>query len=509
MADRERVTDAQLRMDGGLNTVSDDSALTPSQIRKAINTRLTTFGAAIKRGGTKRMADTLTNRIQNGTTWYRAGSTPLIVFASNGNLYSASYGATPWTLTNISSALSTTVDPSFAQFRDGSSDVLYVSDGGALNKWNGTTFTANIVGTTSTSQIVVHNQRLWGCGNPSFPNSIFYSALNNGDSLGNGSAGGGQIVVRTFGNEEVIGLASLGTSLLIFHRRGISRLTGYGQDDITVSPAGLTQDVGLIAPKSISIVDNVCYFVSERGLYRCTEGEVAPVSSADTPDQLLPIIRSLTSTQFSAIRTVINRATRELWISVPTIGLFPYHTTLSAWAGPWEGAYITPDTSCLWETSDANGLPVILKGDASGWVSQCDAFSTATANADNVMPDGTGGSNYSMTLQLRRMYCGDDALSKSLRFGYLTAQLSGSNSCSFTWKTDNDSGGYTLPVSSESVWGIGTWSGSVVWGGASSQSYRIQMGGTGYYVDITIIDSSTAIPSFSRTQIETFALGRR
>lgn len=509
MADRQRLQDAQLRMDGGLNTVSDDSALTPTQIRKAQNTRLTSFGALIKRGGTKRMISTLTNRIQGGTTWYRPGLTPTILIASNGTLYSTTYGSTPWTLTTVSSALSASVDPSFAQFRDGSADVLYIADGGALNKWNGTTFTANIANTVNATQIVVHNERLWSCGNSTAPNSIFYSALNNGDSLGYAPSGGGQIVVRTFGNEEVIGLVSLGTSLLIFHRRGISRLTGYGQDDITVSPAGLTSDVGLIAPKSITVIDNVCYFVSERGLYRCTEAEVSGVSTPELPDQLLPVIRTLSTSQFSAIRTMVNRATRELWISIPSVGLFPFHLTLQAWAGPWDTGYLSPDTSALWETSDTNGLPVALKGDTGGYVSLCDAFGQSSPNLDNVAPDGTGGTVYSMTAQLRRMYCGDDALSKTLRFGYLTAQLRGSTSCSVTWKTENDAESYTLPTSTGSVWGVGTWTGSLAWGGAGSQSYRVQMSGTGYYIDVTIIDSSIAIPTFSRMQLEAFALGRR
>jgi hypothetical protein len=35
------------------------------------------------------------------------------------------------------------------------------------------------------------------------------------------------------------------------------------------------------------------------------------------------------------------------------------------------------------------------------------------------------------------------------------------------------------------------------------------MGGTGYYIDVTIIDSGTALPVFSRFKLETFALGRR
>jgi hypothetical protein len=507
--DRQRLQDSQLRFDGGLNAVSDDLALTPTQIRKAINTRLTSFGALVKRGGTQRVINTVTNRIQNGSTWYKAGVNPRIVFVSNGTLYSATYGSLPWSLTTVSTALSNTVDPVFAQFRDGTNDVLYISDGGALNKWDGTTFTANIAGTTNTTSIVVHNERLWGCGNSNFPNSIFYSALNNGDSLGNGASGGGQIVVRTFGNEEIVGLVSLGTSLLIFHRRGVSRLTGYGQDDITVDPAGLTSDVGLIAPKSITVIDNVCYFVSERGLYRCTEAEVASVSTPDTPDQLLPIIRNLSASQFGEIRAVMNRATRELWISIPSIGVYPFHTTLQAWAGPWDTGYISPDTTALWETLNTSGLPVVLKGDASGYVTLCDAFGSSGTNKDNVLPDGTGGTVYSMTAQLRRMYCGDDALAKSFRFGYLSAQLNGSKSCAVTWKTDTYADGYQLPTSNESVWGTGTWTGTVFWGGASSQNYRVQMSGTGYYVDVIIIDPSTAIPTFSRMQLETFALGRR
>ncbi len=134
-----------------------------------------------------------------------------------------------------SGTLSTTVPPSFVEFRDaGNAEVVYIADGGLLNKWNGTTLT-EIANTLAVKQVVVFNQRLWGAGNSTYPNSIFYSSLNNGDDLGNATppAGGGQIIVRTFGDEQIIGLAPINTSLLIFHNRGISRLTGLGQDDIT------------------------------------------------------------------------------------------------------------------------------------------------------------------------------------------------------------------------------------------------------------------------------------
>lgn len=502
---RDKLLDQQPMMDGGLNSISDDVALTPTQLRKAGNARLTDFGAITKRGGTQRSSAALSaHPVLNGYTWLKDGGTQEIMAMCNGALRTTTYGTFPWTWASQTGTFSTSVAPSFAQFRDGTNDVVYIADGGLLNVWNGTAVTTDIAGTVAVNTIVVHNERLWGCGNPSFPDSIFYSDINNGSTLGNGSLNGGQIIVRTFSDETVVGLASVSTSLLIFHRRGISRLTGYGQDDITVTPSGITSDVGTIAKKSIVSIGNVAYFVSERGLYRCNEAEVAPVSSKETPDPLLPLIRSMASADFSNIRCTFNRATRELWITLPEIGVYTYHTTLNAWTGPWDGAYIDPDTTSLWETLNTEGLPVTLRGDASGYVSLCDA----SVALDNVNADGTGGSAYTFNVRLHRMYCGDTATYKALRWGYLTAQLRGSAECRVSWTTGEVMGSYSLPFSFYGIWGGGLW-GTSQWGSASSQSYRIPMGGAGYFIDVNIIDSGQTIPVFSNFQLETFSLGRR
>lgn len=514
---RQRVTDQQPRMDGGLNDVSDEAALLPNQMRRSTNLRLTDFGAATKRGGTQRTstAALAAASVLNGYTWQKDSGTNQILAVCNGALRTATYGTFPLTYATATtspspSSLSTTVPPSFVEFRDaGNAEVVYIADGGQLNKWNGTTLTTDISGTLAVKQIVVYNQRLWGCGNTTYPNSIFYSSLNNGDDLGNAiaPAGGGQIIVRTFGDEKIIGLAPINTSLLIFHNRGISRLTGLGQDDINVQPAAVTADVGIIAGNTIVPVNNLAYFVSERGLYRCNEVEVSPVGTPQIPDPILPIIRQLSSAEFSKIRMVLNRATKELWVSLPGYGCYQYHTLLNAWSGPWDGGYIDPDTTCLFETINSSGLPVILKGDASGWVTLCDAPSVFR---DNVAADGTGGSRYAMTLQMHRLYCGDDSLAKALRWGYLTTQLKGSDQCRVEWNTGTSFGSYSLPPSTDQTWGAsGTTWGTGTWGGTGSRNYRIPMSGTGYYVDISVIDSGEALPVFSRFQLETFALGRR
>ena len=507
---REKVVDQQPKFDGGLNSVSDDASLLPNQMRRADNARLTDYGAVTKRGGTKRttVSPIAAASILNGYTWRKDGGTQELMIVCNGLLHTSTYLSTyPWTWTARAGALAATGTPSFMQFRDATSDVVYIADGGLLNVWNGTTLTTNIVGTLDVQTLAVHNQRLWGCGNSAFPDSIFYSALNNGDTLANGAAGGGQIIVRTFSDETVVGLASINTSLLIFHRRGISRLTGYGQDDITVAPQGLTADVGTIAPQSITSIGNLGFFVSERGLYKCNESEVIPVGTVETPDPLLPVIRNLTSAQIATISATFNRATRELWINVPLYGVYVYHTVLQAWSGPWDSGFLSPATTTLFDSIDADGLPAVLRGDSSGYVSVCDE---AGVFVDNQLSDGTGGTAYTMTVQMHRMYCGDEALAKSLRFGYVTASLNGSLSTTIKWITETDTGSFTLPVtfSSAGLWGSGSW-GTGIWGGGSSRNYRVQMNGTGYYIDVSIVDSGTAAPVFGRFQLETFALGRR
>lgn len=508
---RPFLRDQQPRFDGGLNTVSDDAALLPTQMRLADNARLTDYGAVTKRGGTQRTSTNPVDAgesVQGGYNWRKDSGTSEVLAVVDGTLYTTTYGSFPWSWSAETGALDAAVVPYFAQFRDaGGNDVVYIADGGLLNKWDGTTLTVNIPNTNPSKVITVHNERLWGCGCANSPDSIFYSDLNNGDTFGNPSAGGGQIIVRTFGDEVVVGLASVGVSLLIFHRRGISRLTGFGQDDIAVQPEGVTADVGTIAANSIIASDNIAFFVSERGLYRCNEQSVAPVGTPEKPDPLLPIIRQMSAAQLDDIRCVLNRATRELWVYLPGFGVYVYHTLLNAWAGPWTDGYLTPETTALWDVTDSNGLPMVLRGDEAGWVALCDA---PNIFADNANADGTGGSRYAMTVQLHRMYCGDDAEAKAMRWGYLTAALNGSDQCAVTWDTGLFVGTFRLPASTARTWGgPNTVWGQGTWGGLGSRNFRIPMGGTGYFTDISITDSGNALPVFSRVQLETIALGRR
>ncbi len=509
---RTTMPDEEASLAGGLNTVSADDALQPNQFRRGDNGRLTPYGAFAKRGGTQQTAAALiaATTVQNGYAWNQPAGSIVTMGVVGGTLKTTTYGAFPltWTTRGSVADLSTTVTPSLVEFLQlAGTDSVYIADGGLLNRYTGTTLTKNIAGTPSCNFLAVHNQRLYGCGDPSFPDSIWYSALNDGDSLGIGGSGGGQIIVRTFGSENVIGLASLGTSLMIFHVRGVSRLTGYGQSDVTVAPAGITKDVGTRAPFSVCVVDNICYFVADRGLYAATEAAVSSVSTEQQPDPLSVILPTMSAANIANIRTALNRGTRELLIQVPGFGVYVYNTLLKAWAGPWADGYQSPETSCLFETSNASGYPIVLRGDVNGFVSECDR---PNVSLDNVASDGTGGTTYTMTLQFRRFYCGDPHTAKAFRFGYLLSALNGSNAATALWSTDSTSDSQRLPNSTSVTWGgLGTVWGTGTWGSVNQTSYRVQLDGNGYFLDFTVTDSSAAQPVFSQARIMGYALGRR
>jgi hypothetical protein len=354
--------------------------------------------------------------------------------------------------------------------------------------------------------IKVHNQRLWGAGSTTYPDSIFYSALNDGDSLGYGASNGGQIIVRTFSDERVVGLASVGSSLLIFHRRGVSRLTGFGQDDISVQPEGVSSQTGTIAPNSIVETDGAAYFLSDRGAFVATEGGVSPLGSPQAPDPLLPLVRDLSLTELSNVRGVLSRNTQEIWWWVPGEGVYTYHLILKAWAGPWNGSFL--NTAAMWtcNVNDEAEQFVVHANSSTKHVTICDYAGSYVDEGTFAAP--ATGTTIDMAVRLRRLYFGDETQAKSLKYGYVTAVLSGNSSLDVEWTTDSSAGSFEITSESGGTWGTGTW-GTGTWGVVGSKNYRVQMNGTGYYVDVRFEHSAANRPVLSRWQEDAYILGRR
>ena len=517
---REVVLDAQPSFGGGLNVTADPSQLQPNQVRDATNVRLSEFGGAGKRLGTVRLTLAALGGgepIQNGVSWYRVSASEIMV-VQNGYLFTSSFSS-PSVLFSFSTSssleltteddqtlfsestvtpfvsqgngLSTTNTPDFASFlytAPADTECMYIADGGPLNRWDGTTLTLNLASTPNIAQITVYNQRLFGV--TGIDQSVYYSELNDGDTLGVGASGGGEAIIRTFGDQNTTGLAVSGSSLLIFHRSGISRWTGFTQDDIAIAAGatGITGEVGTTNAFSIVEVSGVVYFLGQNGFYRVSESS-APESISTPIDS---IIRDWDGDTIEGVRGVHVRNYQEIRWWVPDYGVLVYNYRLNAWSGPWTAGYLSPATTCHFESEDNEGRFLILRGDASGWVTLCDA---GGAYLDNLTVNYTVGEEFAMRVQPHRFFAGDAMNEKSYRWGYLLMDPRGTDDVSVEWVTQSGSGSYAIDATSLAV--------------TNAAMFRVPLADRGEWIDVTIVDSGEADALYSRAEVQAFAMGRR
>ena len=505
---RPGLRDGQGDFRGGLNTAFDEDALAVNEVRRAEEAVLTEYGAILKRLGSQRLRDSALHAtgVQNGFAWLRDNGTQELLVVAAGTLSTASYGI-PTTFNARAGVLKTTGAPAFASFRATATEVVYLADGDtatSLNKWDGTTLTTNLAGTPAgITQLCVYNQRLFGVTGTD--QKVFWSGINNGDALGVGGSGGGEAIVRTFSDQNITGLAAFGSSLLLFHTSGISRFTGLTQDDIAIAAgaAGVSSDVGAIGGRSIVTTPQGVYFLSDRGFYVATDASVAPISL-----KIDDKTRSWDLAQAAGVIGVHRRAIREVWWYVPGVGILRYNYALGAWTGPCQGGYVDPVTTALWEAVDADAQPIVLAGDAAGYVKQTDA---PLIYRDNTPSSGTGGTVFSMAVRCKRLFFADPLSFKAFKWLYLTVGLRASTIGTVIWQSANGSGSYTLsnPTGGgPGTWGTGTW-GTGTWGAGATAPVRVPIDGYGEYLDVTFTDAGEAQSAWSRMEVQGFDYGRR
>lgn len=490
---QNRVRDEQQGFAGGLNLSAEEDLLAPDEVRTAVNARLSTRGAIKKRLGTKRThAAALAAAVYGGYSFRQStGATLELVTTNDGKLYSGTYGI-PMTWTLVGTLTNTTY-PSFAQFRDATDECVYIVNAGgsahSLAKYKAGVLTNDLAGTpTVLNRLAVQNQRLFAV--TGYDQTLWYSALNNGDTLGIDASGGGSQIVRTFGDQNITALVALGSSLLMFHKTGISKFTGYGQGDITIASGtrGLAQDTGTIAPDSIVTIENVCFFLSDRGWYQATEFEVKPIGEKV---ETLISVTSQFGTASVGIKSAHSPLSQEVMWFIPGTGVYVYNYRLQAWSGPFNGTIFADSTAGFWQTLDSSSQPIVLIGGSDGFVRRMDL---PTVFKDDVLSDGTGGSAFSMSVRCHRMYFGNRASEKAFRFIFITGDTDGATATGVAFDSDVLAGG---SVSLSAAF-------------ANQRSQRIQAWGRGQYSDITLFDaSSNAIPAFSHIAVQAADYGER
>lgn len=506
-SDGNKMMDAQAGFAGGLNTVNDPAALRPDQARQLTNCVLTTVGAATRRPGTQRLTAAASSADSLGLAYwprygflYQAASGLTSVFQLN--LSSAYFGqytvtsGTPptWTTIALGATLGNNVSIQATPFFDatgaehmyfgGVNGVIKISSAGVA------TPVASAAGAGQLGGVEVYNQRLWAYQLAG--NSIYYSDINNGDTLGTTASGGGQIIVTTFNVPRIQTIKALGSSLIIFNTVGISRLTGWGQDDITVQPQGLDPSVAIVGATAVCDAENVLFAMTSDGLAEITETSVRLIATPEKPDPVLAAIR-VNPTSFVSL--VYLRDQQSILVAVSGYGTWTYNRRLDAWSGPWTGAFLTSGWPQFLSVRDLQlgNYNVLISWSGNNYVSRI----VPGGFLDYVTAAGTGGSAYTMTIQCHRMFAGDRQYAKAWR--WIRAMAA---------NIDTDS----KPVVSSFALIGGTSTitfGAVTGSGQYQQIYYLQPGGVGPYLDVTITDAGSTGSNYETVAVEGSFLGQR
>lgn len=517
---RRKLEDGQPGFGLGLNTSADASQLRRQELRRADNCRLSEAGAVKKILGQQRIHAAALgggNPIRGGFAWKRANGTTQLLVVCNGKLYTGDYSV-GMAFTDRGGTLIASAIPSFAAFRDGTGECVYIADGGLLNKWDGTTLTENIAGTIAAARVWVYNRRLHGVTGTS--ELVSWSGLDNGDSLGNVGSGGGSAGVRTFGAQRMTTGIAVGGSSLMFHVGGISRFVGLTQDDISIAAGaqGVSGTKGTRCAQSVALIEDdqnqidAAYFLSNRGVFRASEAGIAPVRS----DSILKTLLSLDQSSWDRVQAAHHASYSEVLFYLPDVGVYAYNYVLDAWTGPWTAGFTGAITHALWEAVDDADRPIVLMGGADGFVRRVDMPGVYRAD---VLSNGSGGVDFAMAAQLHRLFFGNESVEKSYAWLYVTADLRGASRAGVEYATDRSRSSAALAPdasgASNDVWDeadTGQWDQpGDNWGGESvvSKVYAVPIDAQGAYLDLTLVDDSESETLFSFVRAEAYHMNRR
>lgn len=421
------LTDARFDFRGGLNTRVSPDLLQANELVETTNCRLSdTFGGLVKRTGTRRMHALAIgggNPVTGVFQWDEASGKQLVAI-SNGNLYhkTTDFGAFTEVVPAVGDEFSTTTPQTFATARQSTSGAplrLYIADGKVF-RWTGSALT-RIDGTASVPNadlIRLYHLRLFA-RDTDFGQHVFWSKLGDPEDFATGQpTDGGSAMVDVLRGEALTAFEVIGSSLLLSTSDSIVRFTGYSNEDITIKQdtEGISGEVGAVGPQALLRVETFAAMLGDRGPYAVLESGVQPIGVQVEPE-------------FDAIdRTAIGNAVigyhsgrREVWFAVQGSGdtgnrtVYVFNLGLQAWSGPFTYPFAIHSLAS-WE--DSNGDEFLIAGCGDGFVRLMD-----TGNQDDVLSDNTGGSTYTMTVELPPVFFGTPARVKTLRRLFLQADV--------------------------------------------------------------------------------------
>lgn len=382
-------------------TVSIPVTTSPVWVRLALEHRVEGFAAG-----------TSTSKVQIFNTIYKTNNYPI-------------------TWTTGFPKFSTTQPAFFAPFRAstaGAPLVLYIASGGHYFSWDGAGTIVPLDGSNNaplTTNIISYHTRMFAMSASTLtpgllPKTIFWSVLGDATDFRTGTKiQGGSAVTDFLTGQQLVGLEVIGSSMLMATNDSVMRFTGHASDDIVIAEdtEGITAEIGTIGPQTLKRFENVAAMLSDRGPYLITETSAEPMG-----EQLNPDWQALDIVNLNKSSIEYNRNRKELLFAVPraTDGgvpktIFSHSVRLQAWQGPWIYPF---GINCQGKYFDSLGVPLTLAGGTDGYIRLMDV-----GNLDDILSDGTGGSNITMTVEFPVLHFGVPGLKKALKWLLLQASF--------------------------------------------------------------------------------------
>ena len=344
---------------GGLNKSTNSSALlkTPGVATKLRNFEVSDEGTYRRINGFTLFGDTLPNSTEDieGLLVYADG----VIAVAGNDIFFSQDGESAWlqlnkdsvsgsgdnysTFTGRSELSLTSVDQCEFAIFEGASDFgeVIITDNSGNNKpflfkmtgtdtdvTNRTFFASQITisGSTKAKFCTIHDQHLVVAGDPSTPNTIYYSGTNDIDSFS--STGSGSITLE----DKVVGLKSFRNELFIFCQNSIFKLQNIN-DSNSVAVVPVTKNVGCLDGKTIQEIAGDLIFLAPDG-FRTVAGtsRIGDVELGTISQAIQPIINDIAnnadSLQFSSVvlrnksqyRMFYSRVTDSQFVAKGVIG---------------------------------------------------------------------------------------------------------------------------------------------------------------------------------------------
>ena len=480
---KEKLQERRFDFRGGRNTRDNPDILNPNELVDCTNGRLTkTRGAIQVRLGSKRLhATSLGGSVTGVRQWNNAGSIQLVAIA-NGDLHHKTTDLGNFTLVSPSPVIGSgqVMFTTMRQAASGAPLRMYFVDDTNVWRWSGSALTRLSTGANKPPANATH---IWTYHIRGFyvdsdkPVFLEWSVLQDlEDMLAATGNGAGEAMMDILDGEAIQAGAIVGSSLLIATENSVSRFTGYSARDIQIEQdsEGVSADEGCVGKLAMRKIEKFAAMLDTRGPYAVNESESIFLGEK-VFDDFLALDRSV----LAASVVEFHPGRREIWWAVPGSGdggtnktIFIYSLELGIWYGPFTYPFAI---TCMAQYEDSSGIQGIIAGCADGFVRHLDI-----GTLDDVLADGTGGSIFTMTVELAPIFFSNGPSQMSTLYrAHVQAEITTGVELDFKFAFDDDA------LETEVVLGIG---------GSKAVDYRLDVAGQGDRLRVQLtVDEAAAL----------------